>query len=100
MASCGAFVKSVAAAGTPERLISTPLTVGTVLIQRKPANSGSVFIGGSNIKNDGTVGFTISSASATALHLMPANGNVYSLHDMYVDAASNGEGVEVFYTII
>jgi hypothetical protein len=84
--------KTVAAAGTAERLVSASRRVKSVVIIAKDNNTGRVYVGGSDV------------ASTTNRGLGP-NQSIslegvgwLDLFDIYLNAATNGEGVD-FYAV-
>ncbi len=90
---------TVAAAGTPEQLSATELKVSQLVLQADPANGGNLYIGDINV------------AAAQCIVLEPGQGlalgtedsfadedNIYmDLQDLYVDAATNGDKLNVAY---
>ncbi|MGA9769171.1 MAG: hypothetical protein WBV94_09030 [Blastocatellia bacterium] len=85
------FAKSVTVAGTREALKSASFVVrGEFEVCAKVANTNDVFVGGSDV------------ASATGRRLVPGQavrlgvpGEYTDLSHVFVDATTNGEGVEV-----
>jgi hypothetical protein len=108
----GAFVKSVTTAGTAVRLKSDHFKVAWFAVQPKNGvyagtgkNSKTVYIGGSDVKNDGTIGFSILPAPTGGNpehidHHPTSGGNTYDLYDVWINSEVNGEGVEVIYIIL
>lgn len=86
--------KTVAAAGTAEKLSSTSTPVLSVEIRALDANTKPVAIGASTVK---------AKASEARGRLLKAGENVRlegisNLNQIFVDAEVNGEGVSYFYT--
>jgi cold shock CspA family protein len=90
------FVKNVTTAGTQVRLSATDLFVSAVTIRAKKGNTNDVYIGDADVANsypdldaNQTVTFEapIISGSHTAINLK----------EVWVDADTDGEGVDVWY---
>ena len=86
-----AGAKAVTSAGTAERLRATtavPKGFKSVLIRAKVANTGKIYVGGSDV------------ASSTNGGLDPGDSIIFSSKrlmlgaEFYVDSAENGEGVD------
>jgi hypothetical protein len=73
-------------AGTAVVLGSTT-NVREVLIQAKFGNTGMVYIGPANVKNDGSNGIYLATGDSLKLYCT-------SLAEIYVNSTVNGEGVE------
>ena len=82
--------KTVAAAGTAEQLASSSQRVKCLVLIAKPANTGQVYLGGSDV------------ASSTNGGLEPGASlefeavNWLDLSDIYVDVDTAGEGVDYY----
>lgn len=90
----GVFVsdaKTVTSAGTAEALGTTQLWSQLVIIA-KAANTGNVFVGGSNVASSTNAGM----APGDALTLSPKPGTVLDLAKIYIDVATSGEGVDFY----
>ncbi len=84
--------KTVSAAGTAEALSSTSQRVKALTLTAKAGNTGQVYIGGSDVAaatNDGL-------AAGDTLEIPAVNW--LDLNDIYLDADTNGEGVD-FYAV-
>ena len=93
-AGMGDGKKTVTAAGTAEALASTSTECIWVIVTAKPANTGSVYIGGSTV--DATRGTPLLPGESVGIPgITPYN--LYDLALIYVDAAVNGEGVTFSY---
>lgn len=91
-ANVGDGRKTVAVAGTPERLVSSNTRCRKVEIQALPNNTDCVAIGASTV--DAAAGAergTVLAPGATATLY------VEDLYALYVDAAVSGEGVSFTY---
>ncbi len=58
---------------------------------------GKVWVGGSDVKNDGTVGMCLGipadNVAPERLEFHPTGANGYDLMDVWINSAANGEGV-------
>jgi hypothetical protein len=89
------FAKAVTLAGSREALKSASFVIrGEFDVFAKSSNTGSVYLGGSDV------------TSSTGVELVPARsirlgvpGEYTDLSKVFVDAANNGEGVEVICMI-
>lgn len=93
------FAKNVTTSGTAVAL-SASITVRSFSVTAKTTNTGTIYLGGSDVQASGlngqrlvpgqSVGFTVvGDYKAT---------NLYNLGAFYIDATVSGEGVSVFYT--
>lgn len=95
------FVKTVASAGTPERLTTAHIltnrftTYGTKTVNRG-VNTGSVFIGDDDDQLQQLVPYDASLAGGEVVYQAPP-GSFYDLSKVWIDAATNGDGVVVTY---
>lgn len=89
--------KLVTTAGTRVPLSATDLYSSQVRIKARSNNSGIVYIGGSDVAS--TNGYHLAANAEVLLgDLMREHGNeAINLKDVYVDAATNGDGVRVIY---
>ena len=86
------FEKTVASAGTAEALVAASKRVKSVVIVAKSGNTGRVYVGGSDVSSSTNGGLGASqSISLEAAGWM-------DLADIYIDADTNGEGVD-FYAV-
>lgn len=85
---------NVAAAGTPQQLSQAGSR--EIIVQARPSNTGNVAIGGDNTVRAAT------GAGQRGLILTPTASPVKILvddvSDIWVDAATNGEGINYLYT--
>jgi len=86
----GAGQKNVTAAGTAETLVASSTIVDSVTIKAKSANTGDIYVGGSDV--DSTHGIVLDAGQAVN------NMVCDDLINVYVDSSVNGEGVEYIYT--
>ena len=94
--SKGVFIsgsKTVAAAGTAEALASSGL-YGSVVIVAKSANTGQVFVGGSDVASTTNAGLD----AGDALSITPRPGHVIDLSDIYIDVGTSADGVDFYCT--
>lgn len=80
--------KTVAAATTPERLVSSPSLVDSVILVPLAANTGDAFFGSTNTTAVLPVGVPITAP----------DGKKIDLYDIWVRVTVNGEGV-AFLTV-
>ena len=80
--------KDVATAGTAVPLAAAPLGFKVAFIQAKESNTNNIYAGNSIV--DSTNGIVLS-----ALATMDLNGGDFA--DIFIDADTNGEGVNIFY---
>lgn len=85
--------KAVTTAGTPVALDTNRL-VSTVIIKAEDGNTGKVFPGDSTVNNSDTEQGLNPGDSLT---LAWPHGDVGNLADIYIDAATNGDGVVFWY---
>ena len=79
--------KTISSAGTAETL-ATSTAIVSVTIKALAANTGNVYVGGSNV--DDTNGFVLAKGDTVSL-------DVDNLADVYLDVDTNGEGVSFIY---
>lgn len=88
--------KTVTAAGTAEALVSSNTMITWCVIQPLSTNTGYVFIGDLNVSS--TRGMWLDAALGQSLTLPEASVPLYiDLATVFVDAAVNGEGVNILY---
>lgn len=88
-------VKAVAAAGTAVALTSSPTWVSQVRIMAKKVggdNTGNVYIGDSTVDQSSKQGIELANGESHEIYPMPG-GHQVNLADIYVDAATNADGV-------
>lgn len=81
--------KNVASAGTAELLVKTDPRAGRLIIKAKHANTGMIYIGGSDVSSSN--GFVLDAGEEFPL---PIDAGEMSI---YFDADNTGEGVSYFY---
>lgn len=88
----------VAAAGTAEPLAAEgtyALGIWLQAGQAAGANAGNVMIGSAAV--DSAAHFEIELEPGDTIGLEPPQGNSFDLHDVYVDALNNDDGVRGWY---
>lgn len=85
--------KTVAAAGTRERLVSSRTPASWIIFQ-PTGSGGAVYVGGSAVSS--TAGNTMSAGDSI---MFPPVSDImpYDLYEIWVDAANNGDGVKFNY---
>lgn len=82
--------KTVASAGTAERLQSSDQLVRSVVVQAKRANTGRVYVGDATVSS--------SDPGVVAGDRLELRGDpLLNLFDVLVDVDTDGEGVDVWY---
>lgn len=91
------FEKLVTTAGTRVALSSSKLLSSHVVIKARSNNSGIVYVGGSDVA--AANGYHLAANAEVSLKdLMQQGSNErLNLADVYIDAATNGDGVRVLY---
>jgi len=91
------FTKTVASAGTAEPLSATDLFSYSIEIAALDTNTGKVYVGDSDV--DSTTAAGLDAGKAITMSGPLINGNQYEIRvdQIYVDAATNGEGVSITY---
>lgn len=87
--------KAVTAAGTGEKLVATSTLAAWVCIQAKEANTTAVFVGDSSVDKTSSPQITLDAGES--LIIAPTEGFDLDLSTIYVDATTNGEGVDFLY---
>jgi hypothetical protein len=87
--------QTVTTAGTRVALASARTSACWVNVQSKTGNTGAIYVGGSTIAAGR--GYTLMSQGDGFLLPPVADINMYDLSTIYVDAATNGEGVNILY---
>lgn len=94
------FRKAVTTAGTQERLSDSNIKCSYVRIQPEDSNTGVMFVGDSQVSSTLGIELMISAAagvrSATHLELFAVDNDLISLKDIWVDAATSADEVQVF----
>lgn len=93
------FHKVVTTAGTQVPLSSTTILARNICIQALASNTGSIYIGESDVSSS-DFGVEITAGNSFSIEL-PSMGEAGSddidLKDIWIDAETNGEGVSVTY---
>ena len=85
----------VTTAGTAVRLSAVQLVASSVTIKAKEGNTGNIFVGGADV--DSQVNGGLPPGSTLFFEDRRGKGGPWrDLQDMYVDAATNGDGVDWF----
>lgn len=92
------LIKTVAASGTPEAIAASSTIVSKlILIGKKAArtnNTGIVYFGFTSTNDEQAHEI----AAGAVVEFSPPNGQVYDLSDIYIDVATNGDGVVAIYS--
>ena len=92
------FTVTVAAAGSPQQLSSTPQKANWIQLIPDPDNTGSeVYTGGAGLTPAN--GLIVGSGQGF-LYPPAGNSNCYALTDIYVDVATSGDKVQGIYNTI
>ena len=84
------LAKTVTSAGTAERLNGSDKLVTTAVVRAKSANTGSIYVGDSSVSS-GDPGISPGDR-------LDLRGDPYlNLFDVWVDADTSGEGVDIWY---
>ena len=82
--------RTVTAAGTAERLNTGMMLVWSAVVRAKTGNTGHVYVGDASVSSSGP---GIDAGDAIDLR-----GDPYlNLFDVFVDADTDGEGVDIWY---
>ena len=84
------FIKNVTSGGTAERVNSSGLLVRWAQVRAKAGNIGDVFIGDATVSSSGP-------ALAAGDSLILRGDPFINLFDIFVDAAQDGEGIDIWY---
>ncbi len=89
--------KLVTTAGTRVALASSKTMTTHVIIKARSNNAGLVYVGGSDVA--AANGFHLAANQEVKLSdLVQASANEsFNLADVYIDAATNGDGVRILY---
>lgn len=87
------IIKNVAAAGTQEPIIADTYQCHTVIIKPKKGNANDVYIGGPDVA--AANGFCLVPTAQPITIEDGSGSNGIQAKDIWVDAAANGDGVEV-----
>ena len=95
--------KTVATAGTRERLVAASTLVNNVTIQWHPSNTGVIYLGDASVASGR--GLILNAANPVAnISVDDSEGDedqtVIDLYDIYVDAATNGDKVKISYVAV
>lgn len=90
---------TVTTAGTAVRISSTDLVVRSLAIQAKAANTGVIYVGGSDVLNSSKNGVALTAGSSFGF--LPSGESktsvYYNLKNIWIDSSVNSEGVSVTY---
>jgi len=86
--------KTVAASGTRERLSSVHKIAAWITFQPLAANTNAVYIGGSTVSATSGLSMLVGD-SAVTWPVSDING--YDLYEIWIDGATNGNGVQFIY---
>lgn len=98
IASSGNFYsgsKTVTAAGTAEALDTTNTLFSAVLLVAKAANTGQVYVGGSDVDSSTNAGLD----AGDSLEIEPSRGKGVDLSAIFIDVDTSAEGVD-FYAVM
>jgi hypothetical protein len=87
--------KAVATAGTAEALDSAGLIWASLTIIAKAANTGKIFVGGSDVASTTNSGL----GAGDALEITPSRAHGIDLGDIYIDSSVNSEGVDFYVSL-
>lgn len=90
--------KTVAAAGTAEAITATSIITPSVTIQAKAGNTNNIYVGDSTV--DSTNGLILTPGDVFTLEGEDRGGkgrDEFMLTDIFIDADTNGEGVDIAY---
>jgi|TARA_Y100000310_G_scaffold278625_2_gene297142 hypothetical protein len=85
--------QTVAAAGTAEALVASSLFVRGLTIRAKVTNGGNVYIGSSAVADTDNDGLRPNDS----MTITDSIG--FDLAEVFVDADTNGEGIDFWYTL-
>lgn len=86
---------SVTTAGTRVALSTTSQKAAWIIFKPKAANTNPVFIGGSTVS--ATSGYILTNGNNSVTFPPVADLNGYDLSKIFIDATTNGEGVQFTY---
>lgn len=90
----GSFSRTVTTAGTRVTLASAALSVKSCVIQANVGNTGSIYVGASDVSASNTTYLTAGQSIAFG----PYDGHEMDIGThFYIDSSVNGEGVKVTY---
>lgn len=95
-----AAVKTVTTAGTGERITATSTPCQYVIISALPDNTGTVFVGGSDVDKDTMNGIPLTNPADSDGIKVPSSIiiPIDDLNKLYVDVTASGEGIS--YTVL
>ena len=93
------LAKTVAVAGTRDRLSASSVPVAQAFIQAKSGNTGKIYIGDNTVASTvcAELGIPQSGMLLPALRVAPSRATSVNLTDIYIDSQVSGEGVNVWY---
>lgn len=89
------FSKDVTTAGTRVRLSSSDVFASEVEVFAKSANTGIIYLGGSDVSS--TVGRPLDAGESFAIAKLGDIDGRINLKNVWIDSSVNGEGVIVTY---
>lgn len=89
--------KTVTTAGTAEAIVASETRAIQVVFMAKAANTNPIFLGDSNVDKDTSPQIALAAGASLSLQA-PAHMYI-DLSEWYVDATTNGEGVDFVYAI-
>lgn len=106
MATVFATTITVSSAGTAVQVTTIPTPFVWAIFHNAPGNSGNVYIGDVNVAS--TNGLSLQRLTGSANHLdeIKFDGKLFAedppmdLSDFYVDAATNGDKIEVLAKVL
>jgi hypothetical protein len=91
------FKKTVASAGTAERLTNRDIYVPAVLIQGISTNGGDVYLGDEKVSSTNGIELDASDTIVLSAYQMGWADEKINLYRIWIDADSDDEGVNVMY---
>lgn len=89
--------KNVTTAGTRVQLQSTNQYVFDLIIQAKPANTGSIYVGDSTVTSTKCIELLPGQIYSMAGAVKPNSLEELNIADYWIDSSVNGEGVHLSY---
>ena len=88
--------KTVAAAGTAERLVSASTHAFSITVRAKASNTGDVYVGESDVSNT-QPGIAPGDSVSIVAPSIGGSQVQFELRELWVDVAIAGEGVDFWY---
>lgn len=83
---------NLTSAGTPQRISSSQVLAEAALITAVSTNSGSIYIGDSNVAANNAIVLTAGQSVEIS-----SSGDYFDLRDIYIDGSSTNDDVKVSY---